>query len=41
MECVSLQNANESVDRKTFAAAKIVFVFLLTFEGLLRELDGK
>lgn len=28
VKCMSLQNANESVDRKIFALAKILFVFL-------------
>lgn len=27
VKCMSLQNANESVDRKIFALAKILFVF--------------
>lgn len=31
VKCMSLQNANESVDRKIFALAKIVFVSSFLF----------
>lgn len=41
MNSMSLQNANDSLDREISASAKIVFFFLLGSTGLGKEMNVK